>query len=139
MIYFATDLANYSFVFSLSGFVAAAVFGFLNSRNRFEKGKQNETIDNLSKSNSAFETRHKADEITIEGREKEISLLKDNITTLKTKASALEDNITQAPSIMKLIEQNGNQHSEIMAALAKMTAEIGNLARAVVKKESNNG
>lgn len=106
--------------------LAMGVLGALNVRNKYEKGKDNQTLKTLKESNEAFATRREADKIVIDAREAEILLLKQ-------KAEVLEKHVTQAPDINKLATQMIKQHKQIMGAMGAMTAELGNVAKAIGK------
>lgn len=106
--------------------LATGVLGALNVRNKYEKGKDDETLKTLKESNEAFATRRQADKIVIDAKDAEIKLLHQ-------KAEVLEKHVTQAPDINKLATQMVRQHKEIMGAMGAMTMELGNVAKALSK------
>lgn len=131
MIYFADAQALTTFSTSLNIIlvITTVALGALNIRNKYEKGKDVETLKTLKESNDAFATRREADKIIIDARDAEIRVL-------KSKSEVLEKHVTQAPEINQLTIQLATQHKEILSQFTKMTKELGNVAKAI-SKDSN--
>lgn len=135
---FHTVLTDFNVVLSVLAVGVVVVLGALNVRNRYITSKDAETIRSLKDSNDAFETQHKADQITLEIKDKENKALTDQNTLLAQKADILEKHVTQAPQINDLAVQLATQHKELMTAFSKQTKELGNIAKAVLKDSNAN-
>lgn len=130
MTYFADATAvvgNFSSVLNIILLITAVSLGALNIRNKYEKGKDAETLKTLKESNDAFATRREADKIVLDARDAEILVLHQ-------KAEVLEKHVTQAPDITKLIVQLSKQHKEAMTEIGKVAVELGNVAKAISKE-----
>lgn len=129
-------ISSFSSLLNVILLVTAVSLGALNIRNKYEKGKDSETVQTLKDSNDAFATRREADKIVIAARDAEILVLKQ-------KAEILESHVTQAPDITKLMTQLTKQHKEttesnrhIIEGLGQVAQELGGLAKAM-NKDSN--
>lgn len=137
MIYIADAhnlLTDFDSGLAIVSSVVILVLGVINIRNRWEKGKDADTIRTLQNSNSALLTQQQVDASTVTNQDKEIAVLKQT-------AQVLQDMKTQAPDINRLIIQLSEQHKEMMSAMSKvmdsngkMTKEIGNIAKALSKE-----
>lgn len=136
----ATTVNSLGGLIGAFGFVVAAVFGTLYGLKRAEKDKDNNTI-------SVYKTNSEALQKLLDTREqelKEATVKHDEnlkrIELLEQKANILENQVTQAPSIEKLINElskqstaRDKQHKEQMEAMQKMTSELGNIAKNIIK------
>lgn len=115
------------------GIVVAAVFGTLYGLKRAEKDKDNSTISTYKEYGDSRDKLLLAkNEELNEARLKHVENQKW-IELLEQKANILENQVTQAPSINKLISQLSSQHKEQMDAMQKMTQELGNIAKNIIK------
>lgn len=136
MIANLVTLTTTSNLFSIIVLLVALVLGALNVRNKYASGQDNQTINSLKNSNSAFETENKVLKNTITSKNTETSLLAQ-------KAEILEKHVTQAPQINELAVQLATQHKELMEAfssqsenMGKMAKELGNVAKAIIKESA---
>lgn len=115
-------LQHISGVITIVTTLVAIIFGSLYGRT---KG----TIDSLEKSNDAYKE-------LAEARDKQHIQNQKRIELLESKANILENQVTQAPAITDLANQIGKQHKEMINSMSKMTQELGNIAKNIVKKET---
>lgn len=143
---FGNFLNNFSTAISVLVATVLFVGGTYTIRLRLIAAKKESEVDEkenayraLEESNKAMVQLHYTDQLQLTQKDKEIGLLKKTNETLQFNNTSLENIKTQAPSIIALMENTSKQHQEIMGAFAKMTRELGNVAKALTKKERNHG
>ena len=121
----AGALTNFSVLASVIATLSAIVLGILSAKNKI-------TTVALRESNDAYKSLHETDKL-------QIQVYNEENKSLKARVKALEEIKTQAPSINKLTLQLAEQHKDMISAMASMTQELGNVARAVMAKEDHDG